>query len=135
MPRIIPAVLGLLFLVQAALPGNVDARPRDRWRLLGQTTVSDRVDHDVLPVTGARGAFRSIKLEVLDHAVQFRSVKIHFGDGQVQEVEIRDVIPAGGETRAIDVEGRERILRSVEFVYDAQTLLGKRARVRVYGRS
>jgi len=47
-------------------------------------------------------------------------VKIHFGDGETQDVELRNVIPAGGESRVIDVEGRDRAIRSIEFRYDAQ---------------
>lgn len=106
-----------------------------RWELLGERTVTDKADHDVLPVTAARGTFRSLKLEVRGRAVQFHSVKIHFGDGETQEVELRDVIPAGGESRVIDVEGRDRVIRSIELRYDAQSLLGKKAVVKVYGRN
>ena len=132
--------LTALVLFLAAL-GTADARPRrerpmgPRWELLGERTVTDKADHDVLPVTAARGTFRSLKLEVKGRAVQFHSVKIHFGDGETQEVELRDVIPAGGESRVIDVEGRDRVIRSIEFRYDAQSLLGKKAVVKVYGRN
>jgi hypothetical protein len=45
------------------------------------------------------------------------------------------VIPAGGESRIIDVEGHDRAIRSIEFRYDAQSLLGKKARVLVYGKN
>jgi hypothetical protein len=131
------AALVLTFLVV----GSADARPRRdrpvglRWEFLGERTVTDKADHDVLPVTAAQGTFRALKLEVRDRAVQFHSVKIHFGDGETQEVELRNVIPAGGESRVIDVEGRDRVIRSIEFRYDAQSLLGKKARVLVYGRN
>lgn len=130
--------LAALFLI---LAGTADARPRrDRgarhWEVLGTLTVSDAADHDTLPVTGARGTFRSLKLEVLDRAVQFRDMKIHFANGETQDVALRDKIPAGGESRVIDVEGAgDRVIRSIELRYDAQSLLGKRARVRVYGKN
>jgi hypothetical protein len=35
----------------------------------------------------------------------------------------------------IDVEGKDRVIRSIEFRYDAQTIRGKRARVFVYGKN
>lgn len=130
-----------LFLMTLALPGTADARRwRDRgnrhWEVLGTLTVSDAKDHDVLPVTGSRGTFRSIKLEVLDRNVQFRDLKVHFANGETQDVALRDVIPAGGESRTIDIEGAgDRTIRNIELRYDAQSLAGKKARVRVYGKN
>lgn len=106
-----------------------------RWELLGQRVVQDRLDHDSIPVTAAKGDFESIKLEVRDHAVHFLDVKIHFANGETQDVEVRRVVPAGGETREIDVRGKERVIRSVEFWYEAETRRRRRrARVQLYGR-
>jgi len=139
-----PRILRLTALALAALALTAltaDARPRrdrgDRhWEVLGTLTVTDARDHDVLAVTAARGTFRSVKLEVLDRNVQFRDMKIHFANGETQDVALRDVIPAGGESRVIDVEGPgDRTVRSIELRYDAQSLLGKKARVRIYGKN
>lgn len=130
-----------IILTTFVLPDPADARPwrkrGDRhWEVLGTLTVSDGADHDTLPVTANRGTFRSLKLEVLDQGVQFRDMKIHFANGETQDVELRHVIPAGGESRVIDVEGPgDRVIRSIELRYDAQSLLGKKARVRVYGKN
>jgi hypothetical protein len=104
------------------------------WEALGTLTVADHTDHDVLPVTGAQGTFRKLKLEVFDRAVQFRDMKVHFANGQVQDVALRELIPAGGESRVIDVSGAERAIRSIELRYDAQSH-GKKARVRIYGQN
>ncbi len=132
--------LVLFGLIATLATGTAEARRRDRpvgprWEFLGERTVTDRADHDVLTVTAARGTFRSLKFEVKGRAVQFHSVKIHFGDGETQDVEMRDVIPAGGESRVIDIEGRDRVVRSIEFHYDTQSLLGKKAVVKVYGKN
>ena len=126
-------VLILALAICLLLP--TDAFAGGRWEVLGTTNVTDGVDHDTLPVTRAQGTFKAIKLKVLGHGVQFRSVKIHFSNGDVQDVELRNVIPAGGESRVIDVEGYDRGIRSIEFLYDAQTVRGRRARVRVFGQN
>ena len=131
--RLAVLALALLVFTQIALPWDADARRRDRWEFLGQRSVTDRVDHDVIAVTAAKGTFRALQLRVKGRAVQFRDVKIHFADGQDQDVELRHVIPAGGQSRVIDVNGRDRVVRSVEFWYDAQSILGKRAEVELYG--
>lgn len=107
---------------------------RGDWVSLGQRTVTDRADHDQIAVTAARGDFRSIKLTVQRAAVDFHRVVVHFGNGQSQTIELRSTIPAGGESRAIDLEGTDRVIRSVEFWYDAKTVRGRRAVVRLFGR-
>ena len=123
-----------LILVLGAVAAQAQRASR-QWVLLGERTVTDRGDHDVLPVTGARGSFDAIRFEVRNHAVDFRRVTIHFANGDDQTVELRATIPAGGESRVIDIDGANRVIREVEFWYDAKTLgRGGRALVRVLGR-
>ena len=109
------------------------AQQRDAWVALGQRDVNDRVDHDVIAVTARRGEFHSIKLMVQRAPVDFHRVVVHYGDGSKQEVEMRNTIRAGGESRAIDLEGRDRVIRSIEFWYDARTIRGRKASIRVFG--
>jgi hypothetical protein len=119
------AALGFIALLSAA------ALPVKGWTLLGERLVTDRADHDVITVTSARGSFRQIKLTVNRHAVDFSKVVVHFGNGGDQTLAMRSTIPAGGETRAIDLEGTNRFIRSVEFWYDAKSR-GGQAFVRLY---
>lgn len=135
MNRMAKASFSLLVLTLLMLASPLAAGKIKGWELLGERTVSDGLDHDVIQVTAAKGDFKSLKLAVRGLAVQFRSMRIHFGDGSEQAVELRDVIPAGGESRVIDVEGRDRVIRRVEFTYDAQTRRGKRALIRLFGRN
>ncbi len=125
------AAFGLLILCLVAFAFPAEAA-RGRWVLLGERSVTDRVDHDTILVTAARGRFRHLEVRVSDRAVQFRDMKVHYSDGFVQDVEIRNVIPAGGSSRVIDLSGGKRAIRSIEFWYDAQSLGGK-ATVRVFG--
>lgn len=103
------------------------------WELLGSRRVSDRIDHDVIGVGGERGDYRRIRFTVQRASVDFYRVVVHFGNGSDQRVELRNTIPAGGESRVIDLEGNDRVIRSVEFWYDANTMRGRQAQVRVFG--
>lgn len=106
-----------------------------RWTLLGSRTVTDRADHDTVVVSERRGTFDAVRFEVRGRSVDFHRVVIHFANGADQAVEMRDTIRAGGASRAIDVDGRDRVVRSIEFWYDANTVgRGGRATVRVLGR-
>lgn len=93
----------------------------ERWQRLGSAAVNDRLDHDAIVVSGARGDFSAIKLRVERAAVHFVSVKVHFANGETQDVELRAVVPAGGESRVIDIAGADRLIRRVEFWYETQT--------------
>ena len=44
-------------------------------------------------------------------------IRWHFHDGSHEELVIRDRIPAGGQTRAIDLPGDRRVIESVELWY------------------
>jgi len=121
-------------LAGLAVLGCVVNRPMaGDWVVLGQRQVNDRADHDLIAVTSSRGDFRRIKITVQRASVDFHRVVVHFGNGGRQQVEMRNTIPAGGETRAIDLEGVDRVIRSVEFWYDANTIRGRRAQVRLLG--
>jgi hypothetical protein len=126
-------VLSMVCVILAGAVGLLDAAPRGRWRLIGERAVTDRVDHDVITVTRTRGQWNAIKIMVHKHAVQFRSVKVIYANGTVQDIELRNVIPAGGESRVIDLRGSDRTIQRIEMVYDAQSL-GGQALVKVFGR-
>jgi hypothetical protein len=105
------------------------------WVLLGERVVTDKSDHDTIRVGRDRGSFTAVKFEVRRHGVDFHRVVVHFANGEDQKVELRNSIPAGGETRVIDIDGANRIITSIDFWYDAKTLgRGRSATVRSLGR-
>jgi hypothetical protein len=104
------------------------------WELLGDRKVDRSLDRDEIKVTAREGRFRQIQLRVHDAAVVFHDVRVHFGDGTVQDVEVRTRIPAGGTTRAIDLDGGKRVIEKVVFWYNTPPARRKRATVRLYGR-
>jgi hypothetical protein len=126
-------ILALMVVLPCAV--SATAAQSGRWELLGARTVTDRADHDTVKVGEAKGNFTAIKIEVQRRAVRFKRVVIHFRNGDDQKVELRDTIPANGESRVIDIDGKDRVIRSIEFWYDAQSLgRGGQSTVRVLGR-
>jgi hypothetical protein len=120
----------------ALIAAGVLVQAKGGWRFLGDRVVNDRVDHDVVAVGAHHGTFQAIKLVVKGAPVHFIDVKVHFANGGVQDVSLRTVVPAGGESRVIGLEGGDRVIDRVEFWYETQTLArGKKAVVRVFGRT
>jgi len=105
------------------------------WKLLGERVVNDRLDHDTIVVTATEGDFTALRLTVQRRPVHFLDMKVHFANGATQDIQIRAVIPAGGETRVLDLRGGDRVIRSVDFWYEANSIgAGKRAQIRLFGR-
>jgi len=128
-------VIGLTMLLAAlTLVAVVDAASAKDWELLGEKTVERRGERDEIAVTAKKGRFSKIKLKVRVAGVEFKDVKVHFGDGKVHDVELRRVIPAGGETREIDLPGGKRVIRKVVFLYKARGGAARRAVVALWGR-
>ena len=130
--RFVGAVALLLALVTVFAVNPVHAGRHRGWELIGQATVTDGRDHDTIAVTGAQGSFKKVQVKVFERPVQFREMTIHFANGGDQSVEMREVIRPGRASRVIDVDGGDRVIRSIEFRYDAQSG-GHRAVVKVFG--
>jgi hypothetical protein len=115
--------------------GSLSAQPKPKWVDLGSRTVDWGADRDVIPVTGAKGSYNSIKLFVDKAPVEFVDIKIHFAKGNPQDVQIRKRIPKGGETRVIDINGKNRIIQKVTFWYKTSRPAPRgRAIVTLFGR-
>jgi hypothetical protein len=126
------AVLTSLGLLLAG--AAVAAEGADKWEPLGSRNVTDKIDRDTIAVTAKEGTFTKLQVRVRVAPVQFRSMKVNFANGETQNVELKDVIRPGKASRVIDLPGAARVIKSVEFVYDAQTLGKKGAVVRLFGR-
>lgn len=129
------AVFPVLLIMWLLVPLTSFAADRDGWVRLGELHVRDRTDRDTLEVGVKKGRFEAIQLRVKGRAVQFHDLKVHFENGDVQDVALRSVIRAGDRSRVIDLEGGKRAIDRIVFLYDAQTRRrGRGARVEVVGR-
>jgi hypothetical protein len=105
---------------------------RADWELLGSRRVSFRAEKDVIAVTGREGLFKAIKLEVEGGNLEMYNVRVTFGDGESFSPETRFEFREGSWSRTIDLPGKARIIRKIEFWYRSELKRG-RATVRVFG--
>ena len=125
------AVAAMSMLVTEA-----DARHggKRNWELLGSAKVGFIADKDVIQVGRQDGDFSKIKLVVKGNEVEFVDVKIVYGNGQPDDIPVRNKIRAGGETSAIDLKGGDRVIRRVEMVYRSRPSFKGQATVELWGR-
>jgi hypothetical protein len=104
------------------------------WELLGSKEVRFSTDRDIIPVGAKEGRFSSIKIKVKDRGVHFIDLKIHFINGEVQDVPLKSFIRKGEETRVIDLQGGNRRLEKIELVYESKGRGRGQATVLVFGK-
>jgi hypothetical protein len=126
-------LVALIVLAQLGVSGITGAD--DTWTLLGSRTVSHAAGQDTLAVTGEPVVVDKLQLRVKGAPVSFQRIVVRYADGEDDRIALsRDAIPAGGESRAIDLRGGDRIVRSVQLWYDGDRMDGRSAVVEVYGR-
>ncbi len=104
------------------------------WRLIGQVHASHGNDHDTIVVKGPYDNFRKIKFKVTDAPLNLTALRVTYDNGAPDRIDVRDQIPQGGESRAIDLRGvGKRSLRKIEFWYDTRGWGKGKADVTVFG--
>lgn len=105
-----------------------------RVELLGSQKIGFKVDRDVLRVGRKEGRFRRIALRALDSDIEILDMKIFYGRGPADDVQVRRVLRAGQRSEPIDLRGDEpRVIDRIEFVYRARPNFRGAATLEVYG--
>ena len=128
--------LGVIFVFGTGFTtkeAQVDSIP-PHWEQLGKRKVNYRLDRDEVFVTAREGRFRAVKLKIKNAPVNVHKAVIHYANGSKQEFKVRKVIPAGGSTRVIDIQGRKRIIKKVVFWYDTKGIARGKSVVELWGR-
>jgi hypothetical protein len=107
--------------------------PGARWELLGAKKINKSYDRDVIFVTATQGTFNALKFKVKHRPVTIYDMKVHYGNGTVEDIKIRSHVQAGGQSRIIDLRGRNRVIHKVVFRYETKTFSGRRAEIRLLG--
>jgi len=78
--------------------------PPGIWQQLGTLNVdSSTLIHDDFVLTGP-AEFRSLKFTATGGDVQVENVNVIYQNGQVDQLNIKYLVPAGGESRIIDLK-------------------------------
>jgi len=125
--------LGMVLLFTLTVSQYAAGQRRGRWEYLGEANVDGMVDHDMIRVGRREGSFRAIQIKVERGAVEFQRVIVHYANGAGSPIELRHRIPAGGQSRVIDLPGDRRVITGVEFFYSKGSWGSRRPRVRLFG--
>ena len=52
---------------------------------------------------------------------------VHYGNGETENIELRNNFSAGSESRVIDLRGNKRVIQKIVFWYDTKNLARRNA--------
>ena len=125
--------LAFLSLMTALLVSPSFAR-EERWILLGEQTVGFSADRDTIRVDRVDGGFTRLKIEARTNEIYLNSLRVIFGNGSEQLVQVNALIAPGGRAASVDLRGESRAIRSITLSYKARPGFPGRSVVSVYGR-
>jgi hypothetical protein len=102
------------------------------WRVLAIVKADKGLDREEVTVRSGRG-FKAIKLKVDGADVEIKSLHVVYGSGEPDKLDVRRVLRAGTETRAIALKGGTRIIRKVVLWFGTPSRESRKAIVTVFG--
>ena len=102
------------------------------WVPLGKAHVDGQHDHDNIEVGRAAGRYRFLQIRVEHAPIEFDRIVVHYGNGQAEPLQVREVIRRGGRSRAIPLAG-DRVVQSLELFYGKAHPLSARPEVTLFG--
>ena len=102
------------------------------WVYLGQTHVDGQHDHDNIEIGKAAGRYRFLQVRVNNAPIEFDRIVVHYGNGQAETLQVREVIRKGSRSRAIPLAG-DRIVQSLELWYGKARPASRRPEVSLFG--
>ena len=118
--------------VKAQKPGVV-LNDKPGWHKIGEVTASFKVDKDAISVLGA-DRFKAIKLKVTDASIHIYDLEVYYESDNKEDIQIRQDLKKGDETRQIDLNGKDRNLKKVVFIYKSiPNVRDEKAHVELYG--
>ena len=129
--------LALLFgasspIVKAQQAGFVMS-DKTGWHKIGMTTIDYALESDMIEVRGA-DKFAAIVIKVNEAPINLISFDVQFESGDNQNVVVGKTIRHPGETDIVKIEGGERRIKTIVFVYKTiAPTANKKARLEVWG--
>ncbi|MBA2612058.1 MAG: hypothetical protein H0U95_08810 [Bacteroidetes bacterium] len=112
----------ILFLAVAGLNNSAFAQTKvvlsDKtgWHKIGETTVDFGKDRDEVSIIGA-DRFAALIFKVDDAPIDLIEIEVFYESGDNQKVKVNFPIKAPGQSKTIDLNGGERSIKKILFVY------------------
>ena len=110
------AMLAAVFGLTAVTSGQAIAKEE----LLGTAVFEARPQRDVVKVGAKEGRFKAIRMEVKNNDVEVLDLKVVYGNGAADDIQVRESFKAGSSSRVIDLVGHKRAIKEIVVTYVAR---------------
>ena len=118
--------------VKAQVPAVV-VSDKTGWHKIAERNVDFVKDRDEVLVVGA-DRFSAIKFMVTGAPIDLQDLEVYYESGDKQDIQVRTPILSGKESRVIELNGGERSLKKIVFVYKTlPNQKDKKAHVDIWG--
>ena len=105
------------------------------WGKLGERSV-EATDNGMTSVDAANSpSVKAIKLKVMKGGINLHRCEVWFKNGTKKSVDLRNDVPAGSESREIDLSDKNNSVSKVVFWYDTRNYGKQNAEVELWGKS
>ncbi|MBN1697994.1 MAG: hypothetical protein JW881_10810 [Spirochaetales bacterium] len=106
---------------------------RKEWMKIGERKVNLKGEKDVISGFG-KGRFRQIMIAVHDSAIEMYDIVIIFANNERYSPKTRLHFAESSRSRVIDLPGKERVIKRIEFFYRSKNKRTGRATIEVWGK-
>ena len=104
------------------------------WVKLGERTVNYTADHSEIVFDNLNVNAAALRVKVKKGAINLHRCVIYFQDNQTHEVDVLNSIPAGNESKIIELPTPAKAILKLVFTYDTKNRATQKAEVEVWGR-
>lgn len=134
-PRKFIAVIALSTLSLATPMLSAAAQAAGKWVHLGTERVGTRPDKDIVYVGRDEGRFEKLMLKVTGGDVHVGDVKVVYGNGTSEHLNVQEYLRAGQSSPAFDLRGHHRMIERIELIYQSERPRHYQTSVHVYGQT
>ncbi len=125
-------VLASLFLLSSQSEG-CKSKP-GTWEIIGTRNVNYELDKDEIIATRLEGIFTAIQVRVKNAPIHMQKLELQYGNGEIQEIDLRNNFAANSESKVIDLPGNKRVIKRAVFWYDTKDIAERKGVVELWGR-
>ena len=108
--------------------------PGPGWTLLGQQQVGFKTERERITVGAKEGRFKELLVMVKGAGLAIDEMTVTLGNKKEVKLNVKQELKEGESTKPIELPGKDRGIRHVDFVYRTTTKGSGKATVMLYGR-
>ena len=107
---------------------------QESWIKLGERTVNYTVDHSEIVFEGLNTNVSALRVKVRRGAINLHRCVVFYQDNQTHEIDVLNSIPAGQESKVMELPIPTKTINKLVFTYDTKNRATQKAEVEVLGR-